>query len=106
MDLLQGSLTIGYSLWTQKFVLLEFYKKLVKDMPWAKPTLICYLVIFIITFCLSIIFTFVECHPFSLYWVVIPDPGKTLFLISKTMLIYLGRKMHRSHNSAVCCWHP
>lgn len=63
-------------LWTQKFVLLEFYKKLVKDMPWAKATLICYLVIFIITFCLSIIFTFVECRPFSLYWVVIPDPGK------------------------------
>ena len=51
---------MGYSLWTQKFVLLEFYKKLVKDMPWAKPTLTCYLVTFIITFCLSIIFTFVE----------------------------------------------
>jgi hypothetical protein len=77
VDLLQGSLTVGYSLWTQKLVLLEFYRKLVKDMPWAKPALICYLVTFIITFCLSIIFTFVECHPFSLYWRVIPDPGKT-----------------------------
>lgn len=82
-----GSADKSCRLWTQKFVLLEFYRKLVKDMPWATVTLICYLVVFIVTFCLSIIFTFVECHPFSLYWRVIPDPGKTLFSYRKLRLL-------------------
>ena len=28
-----------------------------------------------VTFIISFIVTFVECHPFQLYWQVVPDPG-------------------------------
>jgi hypothetical protein len=34
-----------------------------------------YWVILATTFIISLIFTFVECHPFRLYWQVVPDPG-------------------------------
>jgi hypothetical protein len=92
VDLLRSTLTIGYSLWTQKCVLLAFYKKLVQVMPWGNLTLICYMATFVITFCLSIIFTFVECRPFSLYWIVIPNPGEAPFLITEPyLLIWKGK---------------
>jgi len=74
-------------LWTQKCVLLVFYRRLVHDMPWGKPALIAYLTIFIITFCLGIIFTFVECYPFSRYYTVLPDPGKCVQAIDQLFVV-------------------
>ncbi|KAH7379948.1 hypothetical protein BKA64DRAFT_736545 [Cadophora sp. MPI-SDFR-AT-0126] len=62
-------------LWIQKTVLLMFYRHLVRDMPWGKPTMMAYGIIFAVTFVASIISTFVECRPFHLYWQVVPDPG-------------------------------
>jgi hypothetical protein len=32
-----------------------------------------------ITFFVAFVVTFVECHPFRLYWQVVPDPGKGIF---------------------------
>jgi hypothetical protein len=29
-----------------------------------------------VTFTVSFIATFIECHPFKLYWQVVPNPGK------------------------------
>jgi energy-converting hydrogenase Eha subunit F len=40
------------------------------------PTVVrLYWVILAVTFIISFIVTFVECHPFRLYWQVVPDPG-------------------------------
>jgi hypothetical protein len=33
------------------------------------------IVLLVITFCVSFITAFVECHPTSLYWTVVADPG-------------------------------
>ncbi|KAG4438043.1 hypothetical protein IFR05_006457 [Cadophora sp. M221] len=62
-------------LWIQKTVLLMFYRHLVRDMPWGKPTMMAFGAVFAVTFSASIISTFVECRPFHLYWQVVPDPG-------------------------------
>jgi hypothetical protein len=32
-----------------------------------------------VTFFVAFVVTFVECHPFRLYWQVVPDPGKGVF---------------------------
>lgn len=57
-----------------------FYRHLVRDMPWGKPTMLVFGAVFAVTFCGSIISTFVECAPLHLYWQVVPDPGMYMVL--------------------------
>ena len=57
-------------------MLLAFYRRLVKDMSWGRPTLLIYMGIFMLTFSVSIVVTFVECKPIAKFWRVFPDPGR------------------------------
>ena len=56
-------------------MLLVFYQHLVRDMPWGKPMMRVFGIVFAATWTASIISTFVECRPIHLYWQVLPDPG-------------------------------
>jgi hypothetical protein len=35
-----------------------------------------------VTYCVSVIMVFVECHPISLYWRVLQDPGSSCIPLS------------------------
>ncbi|KAL6870504.1 PTH11-type GPCR protein [Trichoderma novae-zelandiae] len=62
-------------LWLQKLVLLDLYRRLIRDMPYEKWLIRTYLLIFFATYTIVQVFTFSECKPFHLYWQVLPDPG-------------------------------
>jgi hypothetical protein len=63
------------SLWIMKYVLLIFYNQLLWSFSWGAFTIKTFAGILLVTWIVSIIVTFTECHPFSNYWTVIPDPG-------------------------------
>ncbi|KAF7585934.1 hypothetical protein BBP40_009854 [Aspergillus hancockii] len=62
-------------LWLQKFILLDTYRHLLRNLSWERSTLGSYLVIFVATYVTVQIVTFTECNPFNHYWRVLPDPG-------------------------------
>ena len=59
----------------QKLVLLDLYRRLIRDLPYEKWLIRVYLFVFFATYTNVQVFTFSECHPFHLYWQVLPDPG-------------------------------
>lgn len=63
------------SLWLQKSVLLDTYRRLLKHLSWERITMISYIGIFAATYATVQIVTFTECDPFNHYWMVLPDPG-------------------------------
>lgn len=63
------------SLWLQKLVLLDTYRRLHSHLRWEKVTMISYIGIFAATYVTVQIVTFTECDPFNHYWIVLPDPG-------------------------------
>ncbi|KAI3287979.1 hypothetical protein DTO002I6_7592 [Penicillium roqueforti] len=63
-------------LWLQKLVLLDTYRRLLRQLRWEKVTMISYIGIFAATYVTVQTVTFTECDPFSHYWIVLPDPGK------------------------------
>lgn len=78
-----------HSLWLQKLVLLDFYRHLIYHLPWERVTMISFLVIFAASYVIVQVVTFSECRPLSLYWRVLPDPGKCSQ--AQVQLITLGR---------------
>lgn len=66
---------ISFSLWLQKLVLLDTYRRLLRHLRWEKATMISYIGIFAATYVTVQIVTFTECDPFNHYWMVLPDPG-------------------------------
>lgn len=63
------------SIWIQKCVVMSIIQNLLKGLELYK-TLAFYWAALAITFSASVIMCFAECHPFSNYWTVVPDPGK------------------------------
>jgi hypothetical protein len=70
----------SFSLWLQKLVLLDTYRRLHTHLRWEKVTMISYIGIFAATYVSVQIVTFTECDPFKHYWIVLPDPGKPFSL--------------------------
>lgn len=71
------TLTGDASLWTAKFTISEFLKRLTGQF-WRRSyevglQFIRYFLV--VTFVGVVIATLVECHPFPHYWQVVPDPG-------------------------------
>ncbi|CAG8040586.1 unnamed protein product [Penicillium salamii] len=75
-------------LWLQKLVLLDTYRRLLKNLRWEKVTMISYTGIFAATYAVVQIVTFTECDPFNHYWIVLPDPG--ICCQAQLQLIVLG----------------
>lgn len=65
-----------HSLWLQKLVLLDVYRRLLLNLQHEKIIMISFLIVFFITYVTIQVVTFSECKPFHLYWQVVPDPGK------------------------------
>ncbi|KAI9688028.1 MAG: hypothetical protein M1820_010316 [Bogoriella megaspora] len=64
-------------IWTAKFTVLEFLKRMTTNM-WHKSneSILKFIRIFlVITFLLTVIADLAECQPFTHYWQVVPDPG-------------------------------
>ncbi|KAJ1714383.1 hypothetical protein F9C07_2231600 [Aspergillus flavus] len=75
-------------LWLQKFILLDTYRHLLRNLSWERITLGTYVFIFAATYVTVQIVTFTECDPFDHYWIVLPDPG--LCSQAQLQLIVLG----------------
>ncbi|KAE8357774.1 hypothetical protein BDV27DRAFT_151045 [Aspergillus caelatus] len=75
-------------LWLQKFILLDTYRHLLRNLSWERITLGTYVLIFAATYVTVQIVTFTECDPFDHYWIVLPDPG-VLNIVTDLMLIVL-----------------
>ncbi|KAE8163811.1 hypothetical protein BDV40DRAFT_287507 [Aspergillus tamarii] len=75
-------------LWLQKFILLDTYRHLLRNLSWERITLGTYVSIFAATYVTVQIVTFTECDPFDHYWIVLPDPG-VLNIVTDLMLIVL-----------------
>ncbi|KAE9372859.1 hypothetical protein N431DRAFT_505149 [Stipitochalara longipes BDJ] len=60
--------------WLQKCVVMCVLRRLLQGLKIA-PIVGVYWAILGVTFTVSFIATFIECHPFRLYWQVVPDPG-------------------------------
>ncbi|KAK1757117.1 hypothetical protein QBC47DRAFT_175215 [Echria macrotheca] len=63
------------TIWTLKFVNLEFFGRLVDGQKRYMLTLWCIRGVFVAAFVAIVISTLTECQPFPHYWVVAPDPG-------------------------------
>lgn len=55
------------SLWLQKFVLLDLYRRLILDLAYEKIIIRGYLVVFCVSYVAVEVVTFTECRPFRLY---------------------------------------
>jgi hypothetical protein len=62
------------SLWTQKLILFEVYRKLIRRLWYYKPVTITYFFILTTTLIACIVVTLTECRPLSLYWTIPKDP--------------------------------
>ncbi|KAI9804173.1 MAG: hypothetical protein M1825_001575 [Sarcosagium campestre] len=66
------------ALWVEKFSITEFFKERLIANVWRKSYDVALKVLrwfLLATFAAVVIATLTECHPFSHYWQVIPDPG-------------------------------
>lgn len=61
--------------WLQVCLLLLFYSSIVREFHWINTIRICWLVI-VTTYIAVVLSTFLECHPFRLYWQIDPHPGQ------------------------------
>jgi hypothetical protein len=64
-----------YSAWLQKGVVMFLYKRMFHALPWMDKPIAIYWFTLFATFVVAQVTTFTECHPFYLYWQVLPDPG-------------------------------
>lgn len=64
-----------HSLWLQKLVLLDLYRRLILDMPYEKLIIWSYYFIMLATYITVQITNVIECRPVRLYWQILPDPG-------------------------------
>jgi len=61
--------------WLQICLLLLFYSSIVRDFHWINTIRTCWLLI-VTTYVAVVLSTFLECHPFRLYWQIDPNPGQ------------------------------
>jgi hypothetical protein len=72
------------SIWIQKAVVLLLYRRMLHGLPWPNHIMNYYWVFLGVTYVVAQTVTFVECHPFYLYWQVVPDPG-----MNNTYLVWM-----------------
>jgi hypothetical protein len=63
------------SAWLQKCVVMCVLQRVLQGLKSAHIVRV-YWATLGVTFIVAFAVTFVECHPFRLYWQVVPDPGK------------------------------
>ncbi|KAL8364948.1 hypothetical protein RB595_003981 [Gaeumannomyces hyphopodioides] len=63
-------------LWLQKLVLLDFYRRLIKNLWYERMCIWTYLAVLLATYAAVQATAFSECRPLRLYWQVVPDPGE------------------------------
>lgn len=63
-------------IWIQKSVVLLLYRRMLEGLPQPRRIMNFYWGFLAITYVVVQAVTFVECHPFYLYWQVMPSPGK------------------------------
>lgn len=69
-------------------MLLDFTRRLLRDLRWERPALYSTLFVFFVTYVICQVITFTECDPFHLYYQVLPDPGNCSQ--AQVQLIVLG----------------
>lgn len=69
-----------HSLWLQKLVLLDLYRRLIRDLPFEKMLIRSYLLVFFASYVAAQVTTFSECSPVRLYWQIFPDPGMSIMM--------------------------
>ncbi|KAM5371311.1 hypothetical protein ACJZ2D_008009 [Fusarium nematophilum] len=62
-------------LWLQKLVLLDVYRRLLLGFRYERYIMMVFSAVLSVTWVAVIVVIFCECHPFHLYWQVVPDPG-------------------------------
>lgn len=82
------------SLWVQKMVLLDIYRRLLLGLRYERHIMIFFITLISVTWVVVIIVIFVECHPVHLYWQVVPDPGKSPPFHSSYIGAYSPRDLH------------
>lgn len=85
------------SLWLQKLVLLEFFRKLSKGLSWDRKVRIVYWSFFAATYVVVQVVTFTECRPFRLYYQVDPDPGTCSRAVVQLLVLGKFLLMLRPH---------
>jgi hypothetical protein len=68
-----GRADVHISTWLQKCVVMCILQRLLEGLKSAKVFRL-YWASLAVTFIVALIVTFTECHPFRLYWQVVPDP--------------------------------
>jgi hypothetical protein len=63
------------SLWLQKLVLLDLYRRLIVDLAYDKLIIRTYLAVFLLSYLVCQMTIITECRPFRLYWQVVKAPG-------------------------------
>ena len=63
------------SIWIQKAVVLLLYRRMLDGLPQPHHIMNFYWGFLVVTYVVAQSVTFVECHPFYLYWQVMPSPG-------------------------------
>ena len=61
--------------WLQICLLLIFYSNILRDHHWVNTIRACWGLI-VVTYIAVVLSTFLECHPFRLYWQIDPKPGQ------------------------------
>jgi len=74
--------------WLQKGVVMFLYKRMFHALPWMDRPMKIYWFILFATFVVAQVTLFTECHPFYLYWQVLPGPGVCVEAL--TQLLVLG----------------
>ena len=64
------------ALWFQIAILLDFYSHITSGIRYIAITIKVAWITWIASLVAIVLATFLECHPFSLYWQVRPDPGQ------------------------------
>jgi hypothetical protein len=100
--------------WLQICILLLFYSRIMAHIPWVKNMIKVCWVSLALTFIAVVLVTFLECHPFRLYWQLSPAPGSctnayiqlllqgfsNIFLDSMVVAISLPLLNWRNRNSS------
>jgi hypothetical protein len=63
-------------------MLLAFYRHIIRSLSYGGAIIVVGTVVLMVTFVASITATFTDCHPFTHYYIVVPDPGLYSFLIT------------------------
>ena len=74
------------SLWMQKSIVLLLCRHIVRGLPFPEQIIKVYWALLFATLTAVEVTCFTDCSPVSLYWQVVPEPGKTSILFSSLLL--------------------